>query len=205
MNAKSLLHGESLSRKLAFHRSAAGKHNGPAVNEAPHGALHPWKGPSAAATASGRGEIASLSFAQRRVWFLTQLDSDGFAYNRPAAMRLAGDLDIATLRRALSALIERQTALRTLVATSKEGMPVQVIRPPAEIDLPIIDLSNAPAAERDRELESALRQSATRRFDLNREFPFRALLVRLEAAVHVLFLGTHEIACDRRSLEIIWR
>ncbi|MBW0451317.1 hypothetical protein JRV94_32090, partial [Paraburkholderia phenoliruptrix] len=41
------------------------------------------------------------SFAQRRLWFLEQLNPGGAAYNMSTALRLQGRLDEAALQRAL--------------------------------------------------------------------------------------------------------
>ncbi|MCA1636560.1 MAG: condensation domain-containing protein, partial [Acidobacteria bacterium] len=42
-----------------------------------------------------------LSYAQQRLWFLSQLNPDSASYNIPAAVRLNGQLDVAALRQAM--------------------------------------------------------------------------------------------------------
>src|ERR1700722_3067036 len=42
-----------------------------------------------------------LSFAQQRLWFLDEFEPNSAAYNVPVALRLAGALDTAVLRRCL--------------------------------------------------------------------------------------------------------
>ena len=50
---------------------------------------------------------APASFAQQRLWFLNQLESDSAFYNVPIARRLRGRLDINALRKALESLAIR--------------------------------------------------------------------------------------------------
>src|SRR5689334_22924159 len=54
-----------------------------------------------------------LSFAQQRLWFLDQLEPGLVAYNMPAAVRLAGSLDVAVLTRSLNEIVRRHESLRT--------------------------------------------------------------------------------------------
>src|SRR5882757_4685348 len=56
---------------------------------------------------TGRTNRAPLSFAQERLWFLTQLDPDSALYNMPLTLRLKGRLNLAALRRALDAIAAR--------------------------------------------------------------------------------------------------
>ena len=46
-----------------------------------------------------------LSFSQRRLWFLDQMDPGNASYNMPAAVRLRGQLDVGALERGLNAVV----------------------------------------------------------------------------------------------------
>ncbi|WP_223621886.1 non-ribosomal peptide synthetase, partial [Lysobacter sp. ESA13C] len=73
-------------------------------------------------------ERSALSFAQQRLWFLSQLDGVSAAYHMPAGLRLRGALDQSALRCALDRLVERHESLRTTF-DEIDGEPVQKIRP----------------------------------------------------------------------------
>src|SRR5262249_19780063 len=73
-----------------------------------------------------RTEPLPLSFAQERLWFLSQLDGASGAYHVPLGLRLQGVLDSGALRRALDRIVARHEALRTTFG-QQEGRPVQRI------------------------------------------------------------------------------
>jgi amino acid adenylation domain-containing protein len=145
-----------------------------------------------------------LSSAQERLWFLHQLDPDDSSYNIPAAIRLAGPLDIGALERALGEVVARHEVLRTTFATV-EGRPVQVIHPRLEIKLPLRDLSAQPEAERERAARDEIAFEAELPFDLAEGPLLRARVLRLSADEHVLLLTMHHIVSDARTRTILSR
>ncbi|WP_256871845.1 non-ribosomal peptide synthetase [Nostoc sp. TCL26-01] len=81
-----------------------------------------------------------LSFAQQRLWFLTQLESDSPLYNIPFVIRLQGQLNYEALEQSLNAIRQRHQALQTNFF-NVAGKPTAVISPAKLIQLPILDLS----------------------------------------------------------------
>jgi len=153
---------------------------------------------------AGREGPLPLSFAQRRLWFLDQLGLCGAAYHCPVNLRLTGRPDAGVLQRALAALAERHEALRTVFA-EREGQPVQVILPPAPPEIRAEDLSGLAPGARQRALRRLVDAENARPFELSRDRPFRALLVRLSEEETVLAATFHHIAFDGSSLAVFLR
>jgi pristinamycin I synthase-3/4 len=150
------------------------------------------------------GERCPLSLTQQRLWFLDQLFPGSPAYNEPTALRLEGELDSASLSRALDEIVARHEALRTVFAVA-EGEPYQVVQPPAPIGLEPLDLSALDHAAREAALAEALVETAARPFDLSARWPIRARLIRLGPLDHALLIVTHHIASDGWSDGVLFR
>jgi len=150
---------------------------------------------------------APLSFAQRRLWFLDQLEPGFAAYNIPAAVRFTGSLDVAALAGSLDAIAARHETLRT-VFESIQGEPVQVIFGPVAgsgLPLPVADLTALPVARRAAEAARLGRLAALRPFDLAIGPLVRALLVRHTPAEHDLIAVMHHIVSDGWSTGVMIR
>ncbi|MEU2222171.1 amino acid adenylation domain-containing protein, partial [Streptomyces sp. NPDC018347] len=137
------------------------------------------------------GAAVRLSPAQERLWFLWRLRPDSDAYHTGVALRLNGPLDTEALRAAVCGLAARHDVLRTVVTETGEG-PLGTPLAPETLAPPVV------AAGAD-EVGAAVRAETTRPFALDREPPFRALLLRTSAAEHVLVLTVHHIAVDAWS------
>ncbi|HKY33643.1 MAG TPA: amino acid adenylation domain-containing protein [Candidatus Polarisedimenticolia bacterium] len=148
------------------------------------------------------GERRTASFAQRRLWFLDRLEPGGASYTIAAAVRMQGGLDPAALGRALSLVVERHEALRTVFEEGPDG-PLAAVRPPSPVPLPLDDLSPLPAADREKELSRRIGSAAREPFDLSRGPLLRARLLRLASGEHVLALAVHHIAADGWSLGVM--
>jgi amino acid adenylation domain-containing protein len=150
----------------------------------------------------GAGVAAPLSYSQRRLWFLHQLDPGSTAYTLPYAVRLAGPLDVAALRAALAAMVERHEVLRTAFP-AVDGLPSQLAAAPAE--LAVADLTAGPAAGREAAALQLARQEAARPFDLAAGPLCRPLLARLDDQDHLLILTMHHIVSDGWSMGVLVR
>ncbi|MEU4558324.1 amino acid adenylation domain-containing protein [Actinoplanes sp. NPDC023936] len=161
---------------------------------------------------SGRVEIprrgddgpAPLSFSQQRLWFLERMVPDSPAYNTPMAVELRGPLDTGALRFAVQRIVDRHEALRTVIAES-DGEPVQIVRPPAPVDLPVTDLTGLPEAGHDRRVRDLLQEEAARIFDLPVGPLVRFGLLRLSAERHVFLVNWSHLIADGWSGRIFSR
>ncbi|MBD0671976.1 non-ribosomal peptide synthase/polyketide synthase, partial [Streptomyces sp. CBMA156] len=135
-----------------------------------------------------------LSFAQRRLWFLHQLEGASANYNIPLAWRLSGPLDRGALQAALADVVERHESLRT-VFPAADGVPYQQV-------LDVVAARPQVGVHRttEAELDGALSAALARQFDLGTELPLRVELFELAPEEHVLLLLLNHIAGDGWSL-----
>jgi amino acid adenylation domain-containing protein len=149
------------------------------------------------------GELP-VSFAQRQLWFLHQLDPDSSYYNSPVAVRLAGRLDVDSLQRALADIVRRHEILRATFP-AVQGQPVQRVTAPEPVALPYIDLSGLPETVKEAQVRRLVQEEIRRPFDLACGPVSRFRLLRLTADEHVATVTVHHIASDFWSLSILVR
>ncbi|MCC9312528.1 condensation domain-containing protein, partial [Kitasatospora sp. RB6PN24] len=137
-----------------------------------------------------RPERMPLSFAQRRLWFLGQLEGPSTTYNIPMALRLTGDLDRGAIDEALRDVVGRHEVLRTVLPVA-DGEPYQRVLSLEECGFEVSVVKVAP-----EELEGAVAEAAGYAFDLTSEIPLRATLLALGEADHVLVVLVHHVAAD---------
>lgn len=141
-----------------------------------------------------RPDPVPASLNQRRLWFLHRLDPGSAAYAVPVVLDLEGAIDVAALRGALDDVLTRHEPLRT-VLPALDGEPIQRILPADEVRSPLVAV-DVPA---DR-LEDVIAAESRRPFDITREIPLRAVLLRTSARRAVLVITMHHIATDGWSL-----
>ena len=144
-----------------------------------------------------------LSFPQERVWFLDQLSPGGnLAYNFQVTIWFRGPLDSGALHRTLDEIVRRHEVLRTSFP-AVDGQPVQVIHPAGPVDLPILDLRQVPAAERQDLSESIVFETTQIPFDISRAPLIRWRLLRLEDDLWELIQVEHHFVHDGWSFAVL--
>ena len=154
--------------------------------------------------ARSEGEGLPLSYAQQRLWFLSQLEPDSPAYNVPLALRLEGVLDVPALAQSLNEVVRRHEVLRSLVEAAG-GQPVQVVDPVTTAGLRVVDLGGVSEGAREALCHRLAIDEALLPFDLMRGPVMRPSLLRVNEEEHVLLLTMHHIATDGWSLEVFGR
>ena len=145
-----------------------------------------------------------LSYAQQRLWFISQLEPESAAYNIPMALRLSGDLDRAALQTSLDAIVRRHEVLRTRFP-SRDGRSMQEISKELPLRLEITDLRDQAEDERESEARRLARIEAGAPFDLARGPLLRVKLLQLGEQDHVLLVTMHHIVSDAWSVGIMVR
>ncbi|MFB9568706.1 amino acid adenylation domain-containing protein [Saccharopolyspora hordei] len=130
-----------------------------------------------------RPDRVPLSFAQRRLWFLHQLEGPSPTYNVPLLLRMSGDLDREALAAAVTDVVARHESLRTTFPTV-DGTPQQRVHDPAPVVVHEVD-----------DLEAAARHC----FDLAHEPPIRVSVATGGPGEHVVLVLLHHIVADGGS------
>ncbi len=154
--------------------------------------------PSAVASDERNG----LSYAQRRMWFLWQLDPLSAAYNLPLAVRLEGPLSLDALQQAFDQLVARHETLRTHFQESPDAVE-QVVSPPAAVAIERIDLSGLAGDAQAERSAALIEENALAPFDLAQGPLLRVRLLHLGPEQHGLSLVLHHIVADGWSLNLL--
>ncbi|MGV9372155.1 amino acid adenylation domain-containing protein [Micromonospora tulbaghiae] len=155
--------------------------------------------PAARITPRPSGAEVPLSYAQERVWFMDQLAPGEAAYHIAVPLRVRGPLDVDALRAALTGLAERHESQRTRFPADADGRPTVVVADTADVPLTVVDAPDEAAAQ------ALVDAAAAEPFDLANGPLLRALLIRLTAEDHVLFLAQHHIVGDGWSVDVLLR
>src|SRR5205085_7766808 len=168
-------------------------------------------------TKADRKQPLPLSYAQQRLWFLSQMQGASEVYHIPFGVRLVGKLDRHALGLALDRLIHRHEALRTtFVAT--DGEAVQRIAAVEDSrfalrdhdlrdhDLRDHDLRDhdlRPQADPEAGLRQIFEEEAHAGFDLEAGPLIRGSLVRQAEDQYALLITMHHIISDGWSIAVL--
>lgn len=138
-------------------------------------------------------ESYPLSFAQKRMYLVSQLEHDSVTYNMPSVVIVEGALQLERLEEAFRQLIRRHEALRTAFMMTEQGL-VQQIREEVSFALERI--------ETELDGESAVIDAFVRPFNLEEAPLLRAGVIKRGQDEHILLLDMHHIISDGVSIAV---
>jgi amino acid adenylation domain-containing protein/non-ribosomal peptide synthase protein (TIGR01720 family) len=151
-----------------------------------------------------RSQELSLSFAQQRLWFLSELEPNSPFYNIPAAVRLEGQLNLAALEQSFNEILRRHEVLRTNFRTVA-GQAIAVISPATPQLLSVIDLSELPPTQQETQVRQLALAEAQQPFNLEADTLLRVKLLCLSEQEYVTLLTMHHIVSDGWSIDVLVR
>ncbi len=151
----------------------------------------------------GDGESLVWSFAQQRLWFLTQLEGQSATYNMPSALHIEGKLNETALQDALTALIQRHDSLRLCFPLVEGEATVQLTA--VYNPLCITDLSELSENEQQGQVRKWIANHSQTLFDLSTGPLLSLRLLKLGKQEQILLFNIHHIISDGWSMSVLIR
>jgi amino acid adenylation domain-containing protein len=148
--------------------------------------------------ASGAVAQVPLSYGQRALWFLNQIDPSSSAYNLMYVCHVRSDVDLSALGRTIEVLGQRHTALRTTYGANA-GTPTGLIRAGHQLRLETVDATGWS----DEEFAAEISRRSDEPFDLEQGPVIRFQLLQRQGSSHVLLMTSHHIAIDFWSFGLL--
>ncbi|MCP3820202.1 amino acid adenylation domain-containing protein [Streptomyces sp. A3M-1-3] len=150
------------------------------------------------------GDVWPLTPLQAGLLFHTMVaDTASEAYQTQFVFRLSGPVDVARLRAAGQALLDRHPNLRVASLSSATGEPVQIVVDDLPLPWRHVDLTGEPEAE--ARLEEVLAEERDARFRPDSPPLLRLTLVTLGPERAELALTAHHVLLDGWSVPLIER
>lgn len=147
-----------------------------------------------------------LSWGQRRLWLMDQIEGASGSFNIAFGIHLRVPIRIDTLKSALVSIFDRHTPLRTIVENI-DGLPYGRILPTPRPEqfFASEDLSHLAPEIRQRELNDRYVAEAARPFHLAEDYLLRTRIIRLDEEDFVLVVILHHSAGDGISVSVLAR
>ncbi|WP_299210513.1 non-ribosomal peptide synthetase [uncultured Dokdonia sp.] len=149
-------------------------------------------------------EFYPLSYAQDRLWFLNQLDTEDTSYHVSRAIRLTGCVDVQILEKTFSKLIEKHEILRT-VFVNNEGVPYQKILSPYAYQIPVTNCREIKEDAKEKMITDRLDALESVSFEIEEGPLFRVELLKFSAEENVLLFCEHHLILDGWTQGILFR
>lgn len=151
------------------------------------------------------GYISAASFAQRQLRYLDMLRPGSSEYAVPLVVEITGNVDLAALRSAFQAVIQRHDVLRAALPLI-DDVPALAVSDELAIELPVLHVDATTSDAWRQELAGVVTHMAAQPFDLQNGPLLAAALVRAANAANecatALAMVFHHAIADGASLPL---
>ncbi|WP_196766443.1 non-ribosomal peptide synthetase [Pseudoalteromonas luteoviolacea] len=142
---------------------------------------------------------ATPSYAQQRMWFLSQVTSEPL-YNMASEFNVTGPFDTASATSALNKLVQRHEVLRSQFLKTEHGLEVAILDSfkPEVTEYNLIGLE---PEDQKNQLEALITANKTFNFQLDSAPLFRCDFCRISSEQGVLLFNIHHIISDGLSVD----
>jgi len=137
----------------------------------------------------------NTTHAQKRFWFLQQVEDNQVAYNMPSAYKLEGSVDVKALSDSFSDLIKRHESLRTTFVQVNGELKQKVNQYESSgYEVAVLDLKEEKNSE--EVARSWAEKMAKVNFDLKEGPLVQTMIIELSEKEYVLLFSLHHIISD---------
>lgn len=147
-------------------------------------------------------EHYELSYNQKRLWLIQQVEPESPAYNMNRRIVLPHRVEKNLLKEVFHRIVKHHESFRTGFRLV-DGHPVQFVKKEVTIPFREIDISSLSREEKQRKRELIFSQEISTPFKLTDCPLFRALLIKLAVDQYELIFTMHHIVTDVWSMEIV--
>ncbi len=143
-------------------------------------------------------QVQPLSYNQRAMWLVQQLEPDNISYNIGISLHISSAIDVQTLHNALQAVIDRHSTYRTTY-DSVNGKPFQIVLERQSVDFETLDA----ASWTNDQLVQMIQNTLDQPFDLTHDNMLRSRLYIRGENKFIIQIVNHHISADGWSAWIL--
>lgn len=140
-----------------------------------------------------------MTYSQEGVWLIGALEKS-YRFTLSASIIIKGIIDIEKFKKAVTSVVHRHEALRTVISTDMDE-PVQVIKPIVDVDIGIVDFRNV-IEEKDELIDNYIMSEARSTFDLEKGPLYKFSLLQSDNETSIFILTFHHLISDEGSFGI---
>lgn len=143
-----------------------------------------------------------LTYQQKSIWFLQNMNPSSPMYNNPSAVLLKGRLDVDRLYKTFFKIIERHKILNVKFIV-ENGVPYQHIKKDIDFGFELLDYRDNINLVNEESVNQLVNKIVMKPFDILNDPMLKVTLIKLNTNEHIMIINIHHIVSDGWSKGIM--